>query len=569
MKLFMNLKISAKIVSGFLIAIAISTCIGAVSYFSLMNVNQSMETLYSDSLVPIKYLGEVRRDFLIIRGDLFKLIATEEAAKRKDLEKKIWEDYSLMSNTLKKYEQLDLSPEQKEAVKQFKDSAEYYFSNAKDIFMLLDSRNLMVAVRKEESAVQYSDKAIQTLNQLVDAETQHAEELTAEGKGVFVRSSLLTLGLILANIILCLVITFVISRSIKLPLLKTLKLADAIYEGDLTQQIDYKSKDEIGHLVDTLNRSAANLQSILRNIQKASSTVSSASQQLSATTEESNASMQEVTHGITQITEGAESNASSIEQISKALADISEKLNATAVSSKQVSEASRQVKSAAENGGKLVLDMTNSVENVYASANEIAAIMNDLDSSARKINEIVALITQISEQTNLLALNAAIEAARAGEQGRGFAVVADEVRKLAEQSKEATQTIDLMSRDIQVKTALATEKTRKSSALVNDASSMAAETNNHIQEIIQQIKTVVDQVSEITEATVLQSNLTEEINKSIGIISGAVESQAGSSQEISATMQEQASAMEEIGATAEELASMSADLNRLVSKFKI
>lgn len=149
MKLFMNLKISTKIIFGFLVAIAISTCIGAVSYFSLLNVNQSMENLYNNSLVPIKHLGEVRRDFLTIRGDLFKLIATEETAKRKDLEKKIWEDYAFMANTLKKYEQLNLSPEKKEAVKQFKDAAETYFSNAKDIFMLLDAKNLMVAVRKD------------------------------------------------------------------------------------------------------------------------------------------------------------------------------------------------------------------------------------------------------------------------------------------------------------------------------------------------------------------------------------------------------------------------------------
>ncbi len=569
MRLFTNLKISAKIILGFSITVAISTCIGAVSYFSLLNVNSGMDKLYNTSLIPIKYLGEIRRDFLTMRGDLYDLIATEEAAKRKDIEKKIREDQAMMMNTLGKYEQFDLSEDEKTKVADFKSAVDIYFTNAKDIFMLLDARNTMVAVRKQEAAHVFSDLAITALNELIQIETGHAEETNVHGKMIFQQSSLLSLGLIIANILLCLVITFAITRSIKMPLQKSLKLAEAISLGDLTQRIDYRSKDEIGHLVETLNQTASKLQSTLRGIQNASSTVSSASQQLSATTEESNASMQEVTHGITQISEGAESNASAIEQISAALADISDKLNATAESSIQVSEASRQVKAAAENGGKLVVDMAESVENVSKSSGDIAAIMNELDTSAKKINEIVALITQISEQTNLLALNAAIEAARAGEQGRGFAVVADEVRKLAEQSKEATQTIDLMSRDIQVKTALASEKTKNSGILVNSASSMARETNRHIQEIILQIKTVVDQVAGISEATVLQSSLTQEINKSIETITVAIESQAGSAQEISATMQEQASAMEEIGATAEELASMSADLNSQIAKFNI
>jgi methyl-accepting chemotaxis protein len=284
--------------------------------------------------------------------------------------------------------------------------------------------------------------------------------------------------------------------------------------------------------------------------------------------EDTNTSMQEIASGIGHIAESNESNTAAIQQISATINDISDKAIATAESSKLAAETSKEVKAAAEKGGELVANVSDSINIVRTASGEVSNIMLELEKSAREINQAVELITSISEQTNLLSLNAAIEAARAGEQGRGFAVVANEVRALAEQSKDATKRIEEMVKAIQTNCAEAREKTFSSDKLINNSSSAANESNSYIMNIIEKINTIVSQIDEIADTAVQQSIITKEISTSIDSMSENVEAQASSSEQISATTQQQASAIEQVGATAEEMSSMAANLNNIVSGFK-
>ncbi len=568
MQALFRVKISARIIFGFTMVIILSIIVGGIAFYSLGTINKGMESMYSDNLLPIRYLGEARRELLTIRGDVFKYIGSTNTSEYAKLEESFASSFKALNDTMDKFQKTELSDKEKKELASF---AGYISQYEKDINSAV-SQHMAGDMNSAALTINNSgfsrEGAITILNNLVNINTEEAEKASLLSKDTYAKSSMLMLTLLLACIFISIIVTILVTRSIKKPITKSLKLANSLADGDLISRIDYKSNDELGELVQSLNRTADSLQKVIREVLNSSGAVTSASQQLSATMEETNNSMQEIANGIGHIAESNENNTAAIQQISATINDISSKAIATAESSKQAAETGREVKAAAEKGGQLVANVSDSINIVRTASGEVSNIMLELEKSAQEINQAIELITSISEQTNLLSLNAAIEAARAGEQGRGFAVVANEVRALAEQSKEATKRIEDMVKAIQTNCAEAREKTFNSDKLIRNSYSAASESNSYIMNIIEKINTIVSQINEISETAVQQSAMTKEISSSIDSMAENIEAQASSSEQISATTQQQASAIEEVGATAEELASMAASLNNIVSGFK-
>lgn len=569
MRKFIKLKISAKIILGFTIVIILTLLIGTIAYNSLNTINDGMKSMYHNNLLPIRYLGEARRDLLTIRGDVFKLVATANTSEYPALEKSITKSFTTLKESMKQYRDTGLTDKENEDITKFDSDISQYETDIKSVISMQVAGDINSATITANNTAMYRERAITMLNNLVNVNTEAAEKDELLSEGTFKQSSMLMLALILACILISIIVTFIVTNSIRKPIAKSLKLANSIAGGDLTSRIDYKSNDEIGELIQSLNKTAGSLQSVIIEVLSSSGAVTSASQQLSATMEETNASMQEIANGIGHIAESNESNTAAIEQISATINDISDKAIATAESSRLAAETGKEVTASAEKGGKLVQNVSDSINTVRTASGEVSNIMLELEKSANEINQAVELITGISEQTNLLSLNAAIEAARAGEQGRGFAVVADEVRKLAVQSQEATKRIEQMVKAIQTNCVDARQKTHKSDELIKNSSDTASETSSYIMNIIEKINTIVAQVNEIADTAVQQSMMTKEISSSVDSMAENIESQASSSEQISATTQQQASAVQEVGATAEELASMAENLNSILSKFKV
>lgn len=555
--------ISTRIILGFTLVIFLTIAIGGISHFSLVTINEGMESMYSNNLISLRYLGDARSELFSIRGDVYKYAGTDDQSEYPQLGRNINESFTKIREDMQKLKDMGASEAEQVEIDKFEKYIEKYQN---------DIRTTIFNQKAEEAAlnaiVTDNAAAVAALDKLMDLGTKEADAKEKEGKAIYEKSSSLMLTLLLACILLSIAVTVLVTRSIRKPIAQSLKLAHSIAEGDLTSRIDYKSNDEIGELMQSLNVTAGSLQNVIREVLDASGAVSSASQQLSATMEETNASMQEIAHGIGHIAESNESNTAAIEQISATINDISDKAVATAESSRRAAEAGEEVKASAEKGGELVVNVSDSINVVRAASGEVSNIMSELEKSAHEINQAVELITSISEQTNLLSLNAAIEAARAGEQGRGFAVVAGEVRALAEQSKEASKRIENMVKTIQNNCSAAREKTLSSDRLIGKSYTAASETSSYIMTIIEKINTIVAQIDEIADTAVQQSAMTKEISSSIDSMADNIESQASSSEQVSATTQEQASAIEEVGATAEELAGMAANLNSIVSRFK-
>ncbi len=311
--------------------------------------------------------------------------------------------------------------------------------------------------------------------------------------------------------------------------------------ADLNTQFNSTNQDEIGELTRSFDSFVTSMRDILIQVSESSSSVSSASSEISSSTEQMAAGAQEQTLQAGEV-------ASAVEEMTKTIVENSKNASSTA-------EQMKAAKQAAQNGVKISHETRDAIMKIVENAGQVGKIINELGGSSEQIGDIITVIDDIADQTNLLALNAAIEAARAGEQGRGFAVVADEVRKLAERTTKATQEISDLIKKIQNDTGRAVQSMGEAEAVVNEGSEKTNKTTESLEEIVRMANEVSDMVSQIAAASEQQSSASEQISKNV--------------EAISSVTQETASGTEQVARTAEDLNRLTENLQELVNRFKL
>jgi len=313
-------------------------------------------------------------------------------------------------------------------------------------------------------------------------------------------------------------------------------------KGDLSAELFVENKNDlIGRLFTGFNQVVDNIRNIIIKVTEAVQATASAANQISSSTEEMAA--------------GAQQQSSQTHEVASAVEQMTKTIYETTKNTGQATDASK-------NAGKVAKDGGNVVDETIAGMNRIAEVVKQsadtvqaLGKSSDQIGEIVQVIDDIADQTNLLALNAAIEAARAGEQGRGFAVVADEVRKLAERTTKATKEIATMIKQIQKDTYDAVESMNEGTKQVEAGKSLAEKAGSSLEEIIVGAEQVVDIVTQVAAASEEQSSAAEQISKNI--------------EAISSVTQESASGIQQIAHASEDLNRLTLNLQELVAQFKI
>lgn len=336
-----------------------------------------------------------------------------------------------------------------------------------------------------------------------------------------------TLIVIVLSIIAGAAVVFVIVRTITRAFKVVTDATESIAQGDLTEEIPVTSKDELGQLSMAMNAMIGRLRELINEIISSTHNVASASEQLSASTEE--------------IASGSSDQANAAQTVNELVRELSAAIDTVAQNAEDASQLSNQTVSIAQESGLVV-------EQSIHGMTVINEQMTRLEEDSNRIGEIIEVIDDIAEQTNLLALNAAIEAARAGEQGRGFAVVADEVRKLAERSGKATKQITDIIKGMQNNTGMSVKSV-----------SEAVEKTALIQEAFEKIAGMINESStkaaEIAAASEEQSAQSREVLQSVETISAASE--------------EAAAATEEMAATTQSLSKLAEDLEQSVSVFRV
>ncbi len=329
------------------------------------------------------------------------------------------------------------------------------------------------------------------------------------------------------------------------------------------------NSDEIQTLGAWFNKLADSFQEVVGKVSSVTSDLSASSQEMSASSQEMSASAEEIGAAIQQVASGAQEQSAQIDETTENVNDLANQIENVENMSKEMDEQSDSVMDNIEDGNEAIDFSIKQVSEVKTQTQEVAESINRLGELSQEIGNIVDLINGISEQTNLLALNAAIEAARAGESGRGFSVVADEIRELAEESSEATEQISDLITEIQEDVKDSVKQMHQTEETVNESVDAIQKTDKSFDSINQAAEKLSQLIENIAQRAQQMEKNSEEVRTAIAEIASVSEEASGNAEEVAASSQQQASSTQEIVNASEELARMAEELSNTVKHFKI
>ena len=379
------------------------------------------------------------------------------------------------------------------------------------------------------------------LDELTQFNNDNAAAAQKQSEAIYQSAFNLVVAIIVAAIALTILLAVLLTNSIVQPLRKAVGVAQVVAKGDLSQSIQLEGNDELTSLMRALQDMQQSLRSTIQQIADSSTQLASASEELHAVTEDS-------TRGMHQQNNELEQAATAVNEMTAAVDEVAR----NAVSTSQASQASSKT---AEQGRDQVLRTVDSIDSLAEDVTQTAGQVEQLADKVRDISKVLDVIRAIAEQTNLLALNAAIEAARAGEQGRGFAVVADEVRLLAQRTQQSTQEIEQMIGGIQQGTDQAVNAMRHSNERARTTLDVARAAGEALDLIARSITEINERNLLIASASEEQASVAREVDRNlVNIRDLSLQTSAGANQ---------------TSASSQELSRLAVELNSMVSRFRL
>jgi methyl-accepting chemotaxis protein len=530
MKWFNNLKIGTKLLSGFILIALIAGVIGFIGIKQIRLVDERDTFLYEKMTVPMSHLGNVATNFQQIRINLRDIIIANDPEDIQFYESEINRHKEIVTRESLAYEKLIINEDMRQTYNQF-------FATREDFLATTDQIVALAKANRDEDALEtlYSQATVaaevenEAIKKMTELKIEDARETSDENSEAADSATIQMEIFLFFGVALAIGLGIIITRGITKPVHVLKQELNALAEngGDLTQEIKVNSQDEVGDLAQAVNKFLVNLREIMTKVRDSSIGVAATAEQLNSSSQQTAASANETAATMGEIS-------TTVEQVSTNV--------------QEIANASEITKQHAQNGSEKIDIVKQQFNKNTEVTTKVGGVVNNLNDKAKEISQIVNIITQIAEQTNLLALNAAIEAARAGEAGRGFAVVAEEVRKLAEESGQATQKIYNIVNGIQVETNNAVTEMNVAGQVVDSISIAFNELGDAFIEIDNSINNLASQIEDIASAT-------EQMSSGV--------------QNVAATTEEQTAAMEEVSASAESLSTLAEGLNELVGKFKV
>ena len=542
MKWFYDMQIRNKLFSGFAVVIVLATALGAFAVVQLARVEQTsidMEVNWMPSVRVTADMNTNMSDFRV--AELQHILSlTEDEMQRYD---QVLADVAkTLDKNRKEYEPLISSKEERALYEQFsKEWDDYLRDHQKILSLSRANKNDEAKALIRGPSQKHFHEASDILLKLVNLNVEGGKIASHEGNMLYRSSRLTIIGVILACVVLGPLIAMFIARSVSLPLRHAMQVARSIADNDLTVRIESLSADEVGELMRAMKEMVARLAATVGTVRSTSEQVAStADQLLAASTHVSQASQQQ--------SAAASNTAAAVEEVTVSIRSVAQ--NAEAV--RTLAHSSLQQ---TEQSNANVQELVGEIGKVETAVNEIAGAVNAFVKSASAITEMTKQVKDIAEQTNLLALNAAIEAARAGEQGRGFAVVADEVRKLAEKSGQSASEIDAVTKTMG-------EQSLQVERAIGRGMESLNSSRGHVNNVVQVLTQAKESVASATRGV-------EEIAISVKEQTTAANDIAKNVEQIAQMTEENQAAVNETTSAARTLEQLSSELTSVVAKFKL
>jgi methyl-accepting chemotaxis protein len=518
---------------------------GAISFWGMRMQQATIEEMHSVRFANYAKVGKIMNDTDGAHTSLYRLITLSRAGfdqKKQEAESK--EIQNLLKQTVAGVKEMSgdnkLKSEEQKFLKEILETLTAYSKDATDMLDMLESDVNAATMYMGQADEKYTilEKKFGEFKKLEGSlnDASHTQSVNASQQVLMI-----LVGAIIFSLIATLALSFLVNRIILAPIKGTVAVIESMAGGDLTKRIDVKSSDEIGSMAVHMNEFIDSLQNTIRSFSNNAIDLATASAELSNTSGQ-------MAQGAEQVASQSAAVATAGEEMTATSRDISQNCQMAADSSVAAMAAA---KSGSAVVGQTVAVMGKIAERVQLTAKTIEGLGTRSD----QIGAIIGTIEDIADQTNLLALNAAIEAARAGEQGRGFAVVADEVRALAERTTRATREIGDMIKSIQTETRSAVGEMEAGVREVQQGTGEASRSGDAIRQILDQIEAVNMQVNQIATAAEEQTATTSEI--------------AGNMHQITDVVQQTSRGAQESSAAAHRLSALAAELQQTVSRFRI
>ncbi|WP_455710254.1 methyl-accepting chemotaxis protein [Pseudomonas juntendi] len=538
-----NMNIGSRAGLGFTIIGLLVLAMGLIALFQANEMDDATAEIRVEWLPAVQDVGEVGSGLGRTRALTLRTLTMKEGDQLKETVGLVRRINQEISAFLINYEKRIDSPDDRKLFEDFKSSYAKYLSYQERI---LDGV-LASVERGDEIEVangplaSAADQMMAALNKLIKFNEQgavHAADQTSKAFDAAVFMIVVALILIL---MLMVVIAIVLTRSIVSPLSEAVIVADRVSSGDLTQNIHVTGSDEPAHLLIALKRMQDSLHETIEKISESSNMLASASEELHAVTEDTN-------RGLNQQSAEIDQAATAVNQMTAAVEEVARNAVNTADDSKAADKSTYQ-------GREKVSQALESINRLVGNVSDTSEEVKLLAQNANEISQVLVVIRSIAEQTNLLALNAAIEAARAGEAGRGFAVVADEVRALAYRTQQSTGEIEKMIEGIQSGTDRAVDAMNESQERANGTLQVAREANDALDVIGEAIASINQKNLVIASASEEQAQVAREVDKNlVNIRDLSMQTSAGANQ---------------TNASSQELSRLAVDLHAMVSKFRL
>lgn len=500
-----NIPIGRRLGLGFGLIIVIFLVMGLTLFYGLQTISTNMHNLTHISIPSLETLASLNVQRMIIRADTLEVLLTENeeytpslladimASRHRswELVDEAWEEFLAIPR---------LSEEERELVKRLTREYEAWRLIYTDLDRTMEQLSLSVDEERREMLYQEYRDLVESMIPISDTMGSTFEETTRLNRELthiqieedLSMASVLNIASLLAlflGVLVAIILSIVITNSVKIPVMTGVNLLSRISKGDLTEEISStlsNREDEMGHLARALEKMIENLTRQITDIAEVSSNLGSFSGEIAAS--------------VSQVTSSAQETASSVLETTATVEEVKQTADATSKKAREVAENAREGLQLAHTGETTTESMTQGMEGISGQMTAIADTIMKLSEQSQMIGEIIQTVDDISEQSNLLAVNAAVEAAKAGEHGRGFAVVAQEIKNLAQQSKQATKQVRRILQEIQGATGSAVMATEQGSRAVEEGVEEANKTRKSIKALNTRFSEAVQSAAQIAAA---------------------------------------------------------------------